>query len=179
MKQFYLIALATFASIHLSYAQVGVNSLNVGFDGGLALNEYFKNEFPAGFGGTVKALYGVGMNGQLSVSSGFTYFPIKSTIALPAGDNLAFNLIPLTLGYRLFFDQFFFEPQLGGALHVMRNRFAQNSDHVTTAEFGFAAETGYIFEPFELSFRYQHTGRSPFHMGFLAIRIMYRIPVML
>ncbi|EON79030.1 hypothetical protein ADIS_0447 [Lunatimonas lonarensis] len=177
MRRFYLVAFFLLVSVQLSWSQVGVNSLNVGFDAGITLNEFFQNEFPAGFGGSVKALYGVGMNGQVSLTGGFTYFPIKSTIALPAGDNVAFNLMPLTIGYRMFFDQLFFEPQVGGALHVTRNRFAQNSDNVTTAELGFAAEAGYVFDPFELSFRYQHTGRSPFHMGFLAVRVMYRIPV--
>ncbi|WP_209331836.1 hypothetical protein [Lunatimonas salinarum] len=177
MPRIYLSIGALLLLAQVSYGQVGENFLNVGFDGALTLNEYYQNEFPAGFGGSVKALYGVGMNGQVTLTGGFTYFPIRSNIVLPLGDNVAFNLIPVTVGYRMFFENLFFEPQVGAALHVARNRFAQNSDNVTTAELGFAAEAGYIFEPLEVSLRYQHTGRAPFHLGILAMRVMFRMPV--
>lgn len=177
MKRIYLSVLALFIFSQNSYGQIGENFLNVGFDGALTLNEYYQNEFPAGFGGSVKALYGVGINGQVTLTGGFTYIPIRSTIALPFGDNVAFNLIPVTIGYRMNFDHFFFEPQLGGAMHIIRNRFAQTSDNLTSVELGFAAEAGYVFDPLEVSLRYQHTGRSPFHLGVLAMRVMFRMPV--
>lgn len=160
-----------------AFTQVGENYLNVGLDGGVTLNEYFQHQFPAGFGGSAKGLFGVGMNGQITLTGGFLYFPIKPTIALPAGDNVTFNLIPLTLGYRAYFDNLFFEPQVGGSMHITRNRFSQTNHNLTTTEFGFGAEAGYVFEPVEVGIRYHHSGRSPHHIGLLAVRVMYRIPL--
>ena len=177
MKRFILSVLLAIYFFIPSQAQVGENYLNVGLDAGITMNEYLVNQFPAGFGGSVKGLLGVGLNGQITLSGTFLYFPLNSNYLLPAGDNISFQAIPAFLGYRFNFDQVFFEPQVGAALHVTRNRFGQTSDNLTSTELGFAAEAGYIFNLIEIGLRYQHTGESPFHLGLLAFRAAYRIPL--
>ncbi len=177
MKRFILAVLLA-SSIYLpTQAQVGENYLNVGLDAGITMNDYLINRFPAGFGGSVKGLLGVGLSGQVTLSGTFFYFPLSSNFFLPAGDNTSFLAIPAFLGYRFNFDQFFFEPQVGSALHVTRNRFSQISDTITSTELGFGAEEGYVFNLIEVGLRYQHTGQSPFHLGLLAFRAAYRIPL--
>lgn len=177
MKRFILFVLLAIHFYMPSQAQVGENYLNVGLDAGITMNEYLVNQFPAGFGGSVKGLLGVGLSGQITLSGTFLYFPLNSNYLLPAGDNISFQAIPAFLGYRFNFDQVFFEPQVGAALHVTRNRFGQTSDNLTSTELGFAAEAGYIFNLIEIGLRYQHTGESPFHLGLLAFRAAYRIPL--
>jgi len=177
MKRFILIViLATFLYLP-TQAQVGENYLNIGLDAGITMNDYLVNEFPAGFGGSVKGLLGVGLSGQITLSGTFLYFPLSSNFILPAGDNISFQAIPAFLGYRFNFEHIFFEPQLGAALHVTRNRFSQTSDNLTSTELGFAVEAGYVFNMIEVGLRYQHTGQAPFHLGMVAFRAAYRIPV--
>jgi hypothetical protein len=177
MKRFILVILLAIAFYFPSQAQVGENYLNIGLDAGITMNDYLVNQFPAGFGGSVKGLLGVGLSGQITLSGTFLYFPLNSTFILPAGDNISFQAIPVFLGYRFNFDQFFFEPKLGGAIHVTQNRFGQTSDNLTSTELGFAAEAGYVFNLIEVGLRYQHTGPSPFHLGMLVFRAAYRIPL--
>lgn len=177
MKRFILVALLAISFFLPSQAQVGENYLSIGLDAGITMNDYLVNQFPAGFGGSVKGLLGVGLNGQVTLSGSFLYFPLSTNFILPAGDNISFQAIPAFLGYRFNFDQVFFEPQLGAALHVTRNRVSQASDNITSTELGFGAEAGYIFNTIEIGLRYQHTGQSPFHLGLLAFRAAYRIPL--
>lgn len=177
MKRFILVGFLAISFYFPSQAQVGENYLNIGLDAGITMNDYLVNQFPAGFGGSVKGLLGVGLNGQVTLSGTFLYFPLNSNFILPAGDNISFQAIPAFLGYRFNFDQIFFEPQLGAALHITRNRFSQTSDNLTSTEFGFAAEAGYVFNLIEVGLRYQHTGQSPFHLGMIAFRAAYRIPL--
>lgn len=177
MKRFILVVFLAISFYVPSQAQVGENYLNIGVDAGITMNEYLVTQFPAGFGGSIKGLLGVGLNGQITLSGTLLYFPLNSNFILPAGDNISFQAIPAFLGYRFNFDQVFFEPQLGAALHITRNRFGQTSDHLTSTELGFAAEAGYVFNLIEVGLRYQHTGQTPFHLGMLVFRAAYRIPV--
>jgi hypothetical protein len=160
-----------------SYGQYGEDYLNIGVDAGLTLNEFYQVQFPAGFGASIKGLYGVGLNGQVSLTVNYMYFPLDQSFALPQGENLTLHVIPVFLGYRLNFDKFFLEPQVGGAMLV--NRFKNEPDvyHESTTEFAFAAEAGYVFDLVEVSFRYQHAGPSPNHLGLLGIRAAYKIPL--
>ncbi|MEX2567827.1 MAG: hypothetical protein WD431_17905 [Cyclobacteriaceae bacterium] len=159
------------------YGQDGEDYLNIGVDAGLTLNEFYQVQFPAGFGASIKGLYGVGLNGQVSLTGNYMYFPIDQSFVLPTGENLTFHVIPVFLGYRLNFDEFFLEPQIGGAMLV--NRFKNEPDvfNESTSVFAFAAEAGYVFDTVEVSFRYQHAGASPNHLGLLGIRAAYKIPL--
>lgn len=172
------IALLLFLIISFSsYGQYGEDYINIGFDAGITLNEFYQTQFPAGFGASIKGLYGVGLDGQVSLTANYLYFPLDRSLVLPAGENLVFHHVPILVGYRFNFDRFFLEPQLGGALFATRYRFDQDRYTETATAFAFAAEAGYVFDMVEVSFRYQHSGSSPHHLGLLGIRAAYRIPL--
>lgn len=154
-----------------SLAQQGDVQVNLGFDAGITLNDYYQNQFPASFGGSIKGLVRASTSGQLSLTGNYLYFPIDA--ALPTGENLSLHLIPVLAGYRLNFQPFFLEPQLGGALFINRFKNAPTTYSESQLEFAFAAELGYVMESLELSLRYQHAGPSPFHLGLLGIRAAY------
>ncbi|WP_205602001.1 hypothetical protein [Cyclobacterium jeungdonense] len=154
-----------------SLAQQGNFQINLGFDAGITLNDYYQNQFPAGFGASVKGLMEGSSTGQLSLTGNYLYFPIDAP--LPAGENLSLHLIPVLAGYRLNFQPFFLEPQLGGALLINRFKNAPITYSENQVEFAFAMELGYVLESLELSLRYQHAGPSPFHLGLLGIRAAY------
>ncbi|WP_157971955.1 outer membrane beta-barrel protein [Pleomorphovibrio marinus] len=177
MKRFSLIILLALFVAGAANAQYGEDYINIGVDAGLALNDYYQTQFPAGFGANVKGLYGVGLNGQVSLSGAYMFFPLDTQFILPDGDNMYFNVIPAFLGYRFNFDNFFLEPQIGGAMHMLTTRVDQDRITETSFELGFAVEAGYVFNQVEATVRYQHSGASPFHLGLLAIRASYRIPL--
>lgn len=177
MKRYILTFLLGLFFYQHTFSQVGENYLNLGLDARITINDYYVTQFPAGFGASVKGLLGVGLNGQVTVSAAWLYFPLSTNFILPAGDNISFQAIPAFLGYRFTVDKVFFEPQLGAAIHVTRSRISQSSDNISATELGFAAEAGYGFDLLEISLRYQHTGQSPFHLGMLAFRTAYRIPI--
>lgn len=156
-----------------SLAQQGSFQLNLGFDAGITLNDYYRSQFPAGFGASLKGLLETSGTGELSLTGNYLYFPLDSSIPLPTGENLSLHLIPVLAGYRLNFQPFFLEPQLGGALLINRFKNAPVTYSDSQVEFAFAMELGYVLRSMELSLRYQHAGPSPFHLGLLGIRAAY------
>ncbi|WP_154857279.1 outer membrane beta-barrel protein [Cyclobacterium xiamenense] len=160
-----------------SLAQAQQSQVNLGFDAGISLNEFYQQQFPAGFGASIKGLLAAGPTGQWSITGNYLYFPIDSSIPLANGENLSLHVVPVLAGYRLNFKPFFLEPQLGGALFV--NRFKNSPDTYSErqVEFAFAVEMGYRLQQVEFSLRYQHAGPSPFHLGLLGIRAAYVLPL--
>ncbi|EPR66998.1 hypothetical protein ADICYQ_3868 [Cyclobacterium qasimii M12-11B] len=156
-------------------AQIRTNQLNIGFDAGGVINEYYKTQFPAGFGLSLKGVIGMPMDAQLSLSGSYLYFPLNSNYILPDGENISLHQIPVFLGYRVYRQSFFFEPQLGGALLINNNKNITGTQSTKNLQFAFAAEIGYVFNQLELSLRYQQSGGSPYQMAFLGARVAYII----
>ncbi|WP_218588562.1 porin family protein [Cyclobacterium lianum] len=173
----FIIASFLFLLSWKSVAQEGVHQINFGFDAGITLNEYYQTQFPAGFGASVKGLYGVGYNAQLALTASYLYFPLDPAFILPTGENLSLHLLPVLAGYRLNFKPFFFEPQLGATLFINQYKNQPNTYSESNMEFTFAAELGYLLNSVELSLRYQHAGPSPFQLGLLGLRAAYILPL--
>ena len=158
-----------------SFAQTAQNQINIGFDAGGVLNEYYAVQFPAGFGASVKGLIGMPMNAQITFSGNYLYFPIDSDYILPNGRSISLHQIPLYAGYRVYRQSFFFEPQIGSVLLINNDNNVANNYTEKKLQFAFAAEIGYVISRLEFSLRYQHSGASPFHMAFLGARAAYAI----
>lgn len=156
-----------------SMAQIGANQINIGFDAGGVLNEYYQSQFPAGFGPSVKGLLGMSMNAQFSVSGHYLYFPLNSNYILPKGESISLHQIPVFIGYRVYRESFFFEPQIGAALLINSSKNQLGKTSSKDLEFAFSAEIGYVFNQLELSLRYQQSGGSPFQLAFLGARVAY------
>jgi hypothetical protein len=175
MKQPVLFFILLVGLMAPSMAQTSDNQINIGFDAGGVLNEYYAVQFPAGIGFSVKGLIGMPMNAWLSLSGNYLYFPIDSDYILPNGRSISLHQIPLFAGYRVLRQQFFFEPQIGTLLMINNDNNVANNYTEKKIQFAFAAEIGYIFNRMEFSLRYQHSGASPFHMAFLGARAVYSI----
>jgi hypothetical protein len=176
MKKQVLFIVLLVGLIAPSLAQTGENQINIGFDAGGVLNEYYAVQFPAGFGVSVKGLIGMPMNAQFSLSGNYLYFPIDSDYILPNGRSISLHQIPVFAGYRVYRQSFFFEPQLGAVLLINIDNNVVNNFTEKKIQFAFAAEIGYVFNRLEFSLRYQHSGASPFHMAFFGARAAYTIP---
>ena len=169
-----LVTIILLTGINLSsFAQKGTNQINIGFDAGGVLNEYYQSQFPAGFGASVKGLLGLDINSQFSVSGHYLYFPLNSNYTLPKGESISLHQIPVFIGYRVYRDSFFFEPQIGTALLLNSSKNQLGKTSSNDFEFAFSAEIGYVFNQLEFSLRYQQSGGSPFQLAFLGARVAY------
>ncbi len=156
-------------------AQKGENQINVGFDAGGVLNEYYQTQFPAGFGVSIKGLIGMPMQSQFSLSGNYLYFPLNSNYIFPSDENLSLHQIPVIIGYRVYRESFFFEPQVGGALLINSSKNQLGKTSSKNLQFAFAAEIGYVFNNLELSLKYQQSGGSPYQLALLGARVAYVI----
>ncbi|WP_194776354.1 outer membrane beta-barrel protein [Pararhodonellum marinum] len=163
-----------FFSIHLSYAQQGNNQLVVGADLGITTSEYFQSQYPTGFGLGLKGLIGVGQTGQVSITSGFHRFILESSNQI-SGFSSSYDLVPLMLGYRAYFNHFFVEPQIGASFNTDRTVIDGFKANESMTELSWALEAGYVLNRVEFSARFQNTGPVPFNMAFIGLRAAYRI----
>ncbi|WP_339924386.1 hypothetical protein [uncultured Cyclobacterium sp.] len=175
MKKQLLFIILLIGLISPSLAQNGTNQFNVGFDAGGVLNEYYKTQFPAGFGISLKGLIAMPLDAQLTFSGSYLYFPLNSNYILPDGENISLHQIPVFIGYRVYRQSFFFEPQLGGALLINNNKNITGTQSTKNTQFAFAAEIGYVYNQLEFSLRYQQAGGSPYQIAFLGARVAYAI----
>src|SRR5699024_4816039 len=112
MLSFTLLFLMGFGS---SFAQTGELDLNLGVDLGLPMGD-FGDAANFGFGATAKGLYGISDQGQIELTVGYLSFSGKG-VDTPFGSvKTSYGIIPVMLGYRHHFDQFYVEPQLGLAM---------------------------------------------------------------
>ena len=132
MRKNYLVLLATILISASSFAQKGTSYIGVGGDLSLPTGD-FGDYFKTGVGGYVKAMFGVGTTGQVTLTTGYTSFK-------EAGDWEDFTAVqgvaPILFGYRHNFNGFFVEPQIGYGIYNYKE---------TSAEWGFYKESGGLF----------------------------------
>lgn len=129
-----------------THAQKGKNSVGFGADVGLPLGE-FGDICTVGIGGYAKALLGVGSAGQVSFTSGYTVYNVKSELRQMLGvDKSNVRIIPLLFGYRHNMKGVYLEPQVGMGIFSAKvsigNVSATNSENAFA--WGFAG--GYAWQ---------------------------------
>ncbi|MBP7557407.1 MAG: outer membrane beta-barrel protein [Chitinophagaceae bacterium] len=172
MKKTFLligISLLSFAG----FAQKGNNQINVGVELGLPTGDN-GDVSKAGFGGTVKGLYGIGTAGQLSLTTGFISFSAKSEFAeLLGADKITSTVVPILAGYRHHFSGFFVEPQVGYGIYGGKIKGGDFATSDSQGAFTWAAGVGYIYKNAEIGARYQSMSKDGESSGFVGIRLAY------
>src|SRR5688572_2756940 len=108
---FTMIAIGLFSLTTL--AQKGRVQIGVGAEVALP-NGDFNTISKTGFGGSVKAMYGISNRGQITLTSGYQAFATKEFFKEILGaDKINSSIIPVLAGYRHYFKGFYLEPQAG------------------------------------------------------------------
>ena len=132
----------------------------------------FASAFNIGPGVMGKFLFGVSDAGQISGTTGITFYGAKSGIVDPPGVKVTFRIIPLLLGYRHNFNGLFVEPQVGmgiyGATATYMGQSGSDSDNAFTWAVGF----GYAKDKLEAGIRYQ-SGEKDGSLSLVGIHIGY------
>ena len=170
MRKVYVVLLALTAFFTNSFAQKGNNQLGGGGDLSIPTGD-FANEFKTGFGFYLKGLLGVGKSGQITLTSGFSAFKESGE-----WDDFTTTqtIVPLLIGYRANFNQFFVEPQMGYAM--FGNKYVSNDGFSTESigAFTWAAGAGYVFNnKIEVSARYQSSSREGSSGNLFGLRLGY------
>lgn len=150
-------------------AQQHENGINFGPDLYLGLKS-FGDAYKAGIGGHVKGLYGVGSAGQATLTIGYASFKGKKTDFFDYSKQ-QFKVIPILLGYRHHFQDFFVEPQLG----VGHSTIDYNDTKLfSQTKFMYAIGGGYLTHGFEVDLSFQNVGET----GEIALRagVAYNVP---
>ena len=87
------------------FAQKGSKTLQISGD---AIIPAFQKA--AGFGLSLKGLYGITQNGELTLSGGFTKYKLKNT---DGAKEVIVRLVPFLVGYKQNIHHFFLEPKAG------------------------------------------------------------------
>jgi hypothetical protein len=171
MKRHYIVVLGILLFSIGSFAQKGNNSIGVGADLGLPTGE-FGQDFKTGIGLYAKGMLGVSTSGQVTFTSGYSAFK-------EAGDwedfTTTISIVPLLLGYRHYFTDFFVEPQLGYSILGAKLTGADGSVLTDTdGIFTWAAGIGYVFnKKVEVSGRYQSGSKKGSTLSFFGLRLGY------
>jgi hypothetical protein len=166
MKKIYFVSLCLFAFSFVSVAQKGNNEIGIGAELNVPLGQ-LGDAYSAGFGGSVKGLYGVGTAGQLTLTVGYSGFKGKSGTLYK---DQKFSLLPVLLGYRHHFSSFYVEPQVG----VTTDKTKIPGFTFSETKFTAALNVGYLIQGFDLSLRYHTEGDV---LSLFAVRAGYNFPL--
>jgi len=170
-KLFIAIAIVT-VSLTAS-AQKGNNQIGVGVDLGLPSSD-FGDAAKFGFGGYLKAMYGIGSAGQITLTSGYTTYSAKDDVLNGSGaDKIKYGIIPILAGYRHNFDGFYAEPQLGYS--IFRSKWEGGGTSVSDSEgmFTWAVGFGYTMSGFDIGARYQSGSKDGTTIAVVGFRVGY------
>ena len=174
MKKVYLFILGAFLFSVNGFSQKDNNQVGVGADLSFPSGD-FGDAFKTGFGGYVKGMYGVGVAGQISFTTGYSSFKAKGSDDILKA---SINVIPLLIGYRHHFNGFFAEPQIGYGSYKYKIKGGDDDFEIDESDgegaFTWALGAGYIFnEKIEVSARYQSANRDGGNLGAFGLRIGY------
>lgn len=173
MKKVFLVLLGCVLFSAGAFAQRGNNQIGVAADASVPTGDL--SEFSnAGFGGTVKVLYGIGKAGQLTLTSGYVSFTGKETFKdLLGADKITQTIVPVLVGYRHNFDGFYAEPQIGYGFYASKIKGGILDSKDSGGAFTWAAGIGYIFRSFEVGVRYQSANKNNEGVGMIGFQAGY------
>lgn len=173
MKRIYLTILGVILLSVCSFAQRGNNQIGLGAELGLPTGD-FSDYGKAGVGLSVKGFYGVGTAGQITLSSGYMLFGVKTAVkdALEA-DKITLSLIPILAGYRHNFGGVYVEPQLGYGVYASRIKGGVFDSKNSEGMFTWAAGAGYCYQGLEFGIRYQSGSKDGVTNALFGFRIAY------
>jgi hypothetical protein len=177
-KQTFMKKLFVFAAILFCMggnAQKGINKLVLAADLGIPTGD-FGELCKIGGGPMAKFLFGVTPAGDITATTGVSFYPVKfESIGFGGYDGLkaTFRVVPILVGYRHNFNGLFVEPQLGMGIYAVTAKYQGASDSDSETAFTWAAGMGYAKNNLETGLRYQSgekdgsVAQFVIHIGYL------------
>jgi hypothetical protein len=173
MKKMVLVIVGIALLSSAAMAQRGNNRLSVAADLSAPTGD-FGEYSKMGFGGTVKALYGIGKSGQITLTSGYTSISAKEIFKqLLGADKITQSIIPVLAGYRHNIKGFYVEPQVGYGLYASKIKGGMLDSKDSGGAITWAAGVGYVYRSFELGARYQSGHKDGESNGLVGVRLGY------
>ena len=149
------------------FAQAGNNQVSVGASADFLLGPGYRAAYNVGFGGNAKGLYGLGTNGQATLTIAYSSFSGKSGTGYFDYSNQTLSLLPILVGYRYNLPNHFYgEGQVGiGFLDQHAPSYSNNQTNPAAA-----VSAGVTMDGFDLSARFYTEGSV---MNQFAIRLAY------
>lgn len=169
MKKLFLSTSLLFMTILFTYAQKAPAQLGVAAELGFPAGD-FSDGFKTGFGGSLKGLFGVSKEGQLSFTTGYTRYAYKDN---EPGYKGSINIIPFLAGYRQNFNGFYLEPQLGYGSYTARVNADGTKLSDTKGAFTYAAGLGYASKGFDIGARYQSAKVEGDNISLIGVHVGY------
>jgi hypothetical protein len=171
MKKLFIAIVALTAASTASFAQRGLNQISIGPEVNIPTGD-FGEGVKTGFGGSIKALFGIGTAGQITLTTGYTTFKFKDLEDL--GDIKAnYYIVPFLAGYRQNFSGFYVEPQVGYGLYGAKFKGGGESETSSDGAFTYAVGLGYAMGPVDLGVRYQAGTQDGETLSLVGVRVAY------
>ena len=168
MKHFILL-FTFFVFLGTAQAQIGNNQIGIGLDLGIPVGDLGRSTRIAP-GASLKALYGVGMSGQVGITLGYLHFAARNNTLIKSSS----TEIPILASYRQHVDQIYLEPQIGVSLMQSKIEGEQMPPmEVSQTNFSWGIGLGYHLQGIDLSLRYQSASRNGGSRGFIGLRAGY------
>lgn len=176
MKKHFTLVLMLTAFFFTAQAQKGDLRLGVGVDVAMPLGD-FSEGYGIGLGGSVKGLYGLNDDADITFTTGYLRFGMKD---MPEDVSGSIGFIPLLAGYRHQFGGLYVEPQVG--LTVTKSNFKisgleafgiSGSGTASSADLGYAIGGGYLIDKLDLGIRFQGVSASGGSFNLIGFRAAY------
>jgi hypothetical protein len=174
MKKSILFTLLFVSFIITSYAQKGNNQVGIAGEIGFPAG-HFDNDFNTGFGGSLKGLWGIGKNDQLTFTTGYTYYKAKGqlTTFFPKAYS---SIIPFLAGYRFNKSGFYAEPQIGFGLYRLKiGDYYGGKNSETDGAFTYGIGVGFVSHGIDAGVRYQEAKKGSDDITIIGVHIGYNI----
>ncbi len=169
MKKLAILFAAVFLSV-MGYTQQGTTQLSVGPEIGFPTGD-FKDWAKTGFGGTAKALFGIGTNGQVTLTAGYLSFGFDGDMSEFEGN---FGILPILAGYRQNFNGFYIEPQAGIGIYNYKVKFMGEEDTDSESAFTWSLGAGYVVnQVVDIGVRYQSADVDGDNVAGFGLRVAY------
>lgn len=164
-----LLGTSLFMTVLFTHAQKAPNQLGVAAELGFPTGD-FADGFKTGFGGSLKGLFGVSKDGQLSFTTGYTRYAFKDN---EPGYKASIGIIPFLAGYRQNFNGFYLEPQLGYGSYSARVKGNGITGSSSQGGFTYAAGLGYASKGFDIGARYQGSSVDGDNISLIGVHVGY------
>lgn len=171
MKKLLLITSLLFVTVLFTQAQKAPMQLGVAAELGFPTGD-FSNGFKTGFGGSLKGLFGVSKDGQITFTTGYTNYASKA-IGVDITYKASIGIIPFLAGYRHSFNGFYIEPQAGYGNYTVRVKVNDITGSASKGGFTYAAGLGYASKGFDIGARYQGSSVDGDNISLIGVHIGY------
>jgi|GEM_PF-1447578 len=155
----------------------GFNYVSLGLEIGSPLNR-IRSFYPVHFSLPVKVYLGRKKQGRLIFRGGIHYFPAPSLRNFNGVKRAYQTIIPLAIGYRRNFDDWYVEGSAGPALTTSTSIFQDPSlsnSRTVFREINYGIEIGKQLGDIDVGVAIYNTGPIPFHILFAGVKTSYRI----